>query len=493
MHLNLAPQIRGLVMSLKVKVASDLNTLPEECVVPLKPADAPSTGTVKLRLKACDAAPVSSAPVKITINDCLMCSGCVTSAEEVFFRELNTTALQNAITSGPKAGRPIVLSLSQSAILSLSRVLLDITSVEPCTVDTLFKQLEYALRTRVAGLRHCTYEDAPPVCVVSEAQHQEQSVLMNVRQISFLMQSSEPRSNIAIITHCPAVRLFITKRNRELISYIVSTASPMELFGASYCGIDASPLLVSIQPCQDRKLEQFRGAAVDVCLTAQEVHSFLAGTPQGSSPPAFCSSYTPSPTSFWQYALGPLLVLYLRAKDWISDEGLSRLLVQRADGVDLHWTKIGNELFSCTIELSQNQSPYSCVIIYKSTGYHNLQNLVRRIHALCPNKSALYILDLHACPYGCYGGACIAGDDRHPVSSVASASHAATVSADKAVLSHILAADTCAGLLEGLVQAVDRITPQETVIRTDGEVVSPEEIAARKGIQGGVRIQDLAW
>ena len=67
------------------------------------------------------------------------------------------------------------------------------------------------------------------------------------------------------------------------------------------------------------------------------------------------------------------------------------------------------------------------------------------------------------------------------------------MSADKAVLSHILAADTCAGLLEGLVQAVDRITPQETVIRTDGEVVSPEEIAARKGIQGGVRIQDLAW
>ena len=133
------------------------------------------------------------------------------------------------------------------------------------------------------------------------------------------------------------------------------------------------------------------------------------------------------------------------------------------------------------------------MIVYRSAGYHNLQNLVRRINAMCPDKAALYVLDLHACPYGCYGGACIAGDDRHPTSSVASASHAAVVDADKAVLSHILSAGPGSGLLGELVQAVDGLNPQETVIRPDGEILSPEEIAVRKGIQGGVRIQDLAW
>lgn len=480
-------------MSLKVKVASDLNTLPEECVVPMKPTDGPSTGTVKLRLKSCDAAPAAPAPVKITINDCLMCSGCVTSAEEVFFRELNTTALESAITSGPKAGHPIIFSLSQSAILSLSKVLLNATSVDACSVDTLFKQLECTLRTRVANLLHRAYKDAPPVCIVSEAQYQEQSTLMNVRQISQIIQCPEGRPNIAIVTHCPAVRLFIAKRNRELIKYIISTASPMELFGASNCGVDSSPLLVSIQPCQDRKLEQFRGAAVDVCLTAQEIHGFLAEAPQAPQASALCSSYTPSPTSFWQYALGPLLVLYLRAKGWISDENLSGLLVQHVGGLDLRWTKIGNELFSCSINLSHNQSSYSKVIAYRSAGYHNLQNIVRRIQAMCPDKSVLYVLDLHACPYGCYGGACIAGDDRHPISAVASASHAAVVGADKAVLSHIIAAGSNTNMFEELAQAVDGLAPQETVIRTDGEILSPEEIAVRKGIQGGVRIQDLAW
>ena len=480
-------------MSLKMKIASDLNTLPEECVVPVKSADGPSAGTVRLRLKSCDAAPAASTPVKITINDCLMCSGCVTSAEEVFFRELNTTTLENAITSGPKAGHPIILSLSQSAVLSLSRVLLDTTSVEAYAVDTLFKRLECTLRARVASLRQCAYENAPPVCVISEAQHQEQSVLMNIRQLSLLMQSPEGRPNIAIITHCPAVRLFIAKRNRDLVTYIISTASPMELFGASHCNMDSSPLLVSIQPCQDRKLEQFRGAAVDVCLTAQEIHKFLAEAPQPPPAPVLCSSYTSSPTSFWQYALGPLLVIYFHAKGWISDESLSDLLVQHAGGVDLRWTKVGNELFSCTVNLLCNQFAYSRVIVYRSAGYHNLQNLVRRINAMCPDKTALYVLDLHACPYGCYGGACIAGDDRHPTSSVASASHAAVVDADKAVLSHILSAGPGSGLLGELVQAVDGLNPQETVIRTDGEILSPEEIAVRKGIQGGVRIQDLAW
>lgn len=480
-------------MSLKVKVASDLNTLPEECVVPMKPADGPSTGTVKLRLKSCDAAPATPTPVKITINDCLMCSGCVTSAEEVFFRELNTTALENAITSGPKAGHPIIFSLSQSAILSLSKVLLNTSSVDACSIDTLFKQLECILRTRVANLRHCAYEDAPQVCVVSEAQYQEQSVLMNVRQLSQIILFPERHPNIAIVTHCPAVRLFIAKRNRELIKYIVSTASPMELLGTNNCNVDSSPLLVSIQPCQDRKLEQFRGAAVDVCLTAQEIHGFLAEAPQALSAPILCSSYTPSPTSFWQYALGPLLVLYLRAKGWISDESMSSLLLQHSSGLDLHWTKIGNELFSCVINLSLNQSSYSQVVVYRSAGYHNLQNIVRRIHAMCPNNNTLYILDLHACPYGCYGGACIAGDDRHPISTVASASYTAVVNADKATLANIFAAECGTNLFEELAQAVDGLTPQETVIRIDGEILSPEEIAVRKGIQGGVRVQDLAW
>ncbi|TNJ27130.1 Nar1 [Giardia muris] len=441
----------------RVIINSDLNVNPEECIVPLA-SSTTTAGTLKLRGQ-----PEGAQPIRITLNDCLVCTGCVTSAEEVFLRELNTDALERAIREAP--GRPLTFSFSLASSLSMANVLL-----QSYDLEALASILSMGLSRKIAALVGV----APTIQILFEVQSQALSAAMQVQQLMKHLEGVPPSGpqtpTPTIVTDCPAVRMFISKRNSTLAPLILPVASQMEVSGVNHEG-----LFVSIQPCQDRKLEQFRGASIDICLTTQELLVFLGEYLDLNDRLASSSD-----SGLYRYPFAPLLAAYLHQKGVLCCS--FEALFSSTNPGQLAWTKRGNGLDSFTLPLHPTGF-YDTIMVYRCHGYHNLQNVVRRLSSMCTEPRTLYVFEMHACPHGCFGGACIAGDDQHPLASVASGCSAEADLHDSGLVRALFDDPS-------ILATIENIPLLESVIRTDQEYLSPEEIAVRKG---GVRLQDLGW
>jgi iron only hydrogenase large subunit-like protein len=220
--------------------------------------------------------PIVSKPeiAKVSIADCLACSGCVTTAETVLVEQHSLATLHTLLLSNNQSTngtqqlqqQQIYMTLSPASLADLFR---------HCQIDT-----KYILRTKrqlVTFLSHtCQAKlvmdgQVPLLWSLVEASrefihayrtnHAPQT--MSDKPISSIPISEPNHHGPLLSATCPALVCLVETSHTKAVTQLASTKSPMSMAGAFYKHTDISssrlPIChIAIMPCHDKKLEASR-------------------------------------------------------------------------------------------------------------------------------------------------------------------------------------------------------------------------------------------
>ena len=220
---------------------------------------------------------------QISLNDCLACSGCVTSAESVLIGVQSIDEIRNELAQ--KRERIFIATISSQTIASL---------------QARWGMQPPAVWTRVcAALKQLGFDQ---VHDLSLARHM--SLYETVREFRLRREARMRGTNDAptlpmVASACPGWVCYAEKAHGELLPYVATTKSPQQLagilakrfWGPQQKGVDISqdsaPYVyhVSVMPCYDKKLEAVRQdneqtsqtKDVDCVLTTGELHDLIVG------------------------------------------------------------------------------------------------------------------------------------------------------------------------------------------------------------------------
>lgn len=286
---------------------------------------------------------------KVSLSDCLACSGCVTSAETVLLSQQSTKTLQEKIDEGTK----ICVSISQQSLLSISNLL-------SRPVDLVSRQIAAALYGKgIFGVRSMnTARD-----FVLEQAFQEFWDKFQKNQVPLLA------------SECPGWLCYALKKGDEkLVNYMSRIKTPMlvqkEIFGIE-------EYHVAVMPCYDKKLEGVMETGVDLVLTTTELFEFCGELGPETEFEGFWSSVRERSSS-----LGYAEYIFTRAAETLYGE---RPDIQ----------------FSSTIRRDVMEIEYKDLKFCIASGFQNIQNFIRSIKA---GKCKYQYIEIMACPMGCLNG-----------------------------------------------------------------------------------------
>ncbi|KAI8616039.1 iron hydrogenase [Chytriomyces sp. MP71] len=403
---------------------------------------------------------------KITLNDCLACSGCITSAESILVASQSHqdvyTALAGNASCDPVDRKTIVISLSpQSRASFAAKYNLSPLSVHKRLVSFFVHSLG------------CDY-------VVDASFARDFSLVEGarefVRRYRSVNGSAVAGSSVLpmLASACPGWICYAEKTHDYILPNISTTKSPQQVMGtllktyvASALGLQSMANLyhVSVMPCYDKKLEAsradfyndvFRTRDVDTVITTGEVERMLRE--KGVSLPDLPESPLPS--------------LLTRALDSSAAERADVMDVEEEHGVELTGTEgsssggylsytfryAARELFgvhlspadveagAASAQLDAEGRPAWSVLVKpgrnvdfgemvlrvgeeevlrfaKAYGFRNIQNLVRkakpvsaagigpirgirssRMRATKEGSDVHHFVEVMACPSGCING-----------------------------------------------------------------------------------------
>ncbi|EPB83346.1 hypothetical protein HMPREF1544_09879 [Mucor circinelloides 1006PhL] len=223
----------------------------------------------------------------ITLNDCLACSGCVTSAESVLISmqsqdELFKILQENKLAieqNQPQNHRTIVISISPQSRASLA-------AKYQLTPLQVHRKLVYFFK-HFLGAHH----------VFDTSFTQDLSLVESAREFvdrfKRYMQNGAPIHPVPMLaSSCPGWVCYAEKTHGEVLPYITAAKSPQQMMGslvkdyfAKKSGLTPDQIYhVSIMPCYDKKLEasrpdffleQYNTREVDCVLTTSEIDKML--------------------------------------------------------------------------------------------------------------------------------------------------------------------------------------------------------------------------
>ena len=288
---------------------------------------------------------------KVSLSDCLACSGCITSAETVLLEQHSIPKLLDMLGKAP-----IFVSLSQQSCLAISSSL---NLPLPATISRLSSFFKNLGVTDV-GLM-CDSRD-----YVLESCYQE-----------FRQRLEEGRIPV-ICSECPGwVCYALKKGDSNLVPLMSNIKTPM-LVQRQLKQIQGYH--VAIMPCFDKKLEGVMEEGVDLVLTTNEILSLvgdLSETPEDEFNHEFVTS-TAVKTSSLGYA-----------------EYIFRKSVKEMYGVDAV-PEVKTTRRRDVLEMEYQDLRF-CI----ASGFQNIQNLLREIKA---KKCRYNYIEVMACPTGCLNG-----------------------------------------------------------------------------------------
>ncbi|CUG84583.1 iron-containing hydrogenase, putative [Bodo saltans] len=216
----------------------------QACIKPAmtKAAQATSSGTV-YRHGDADAPPPEI--LKISLQDCLACSGCVTSAETMLVTNQSKEELLTTLSATEKH---VVVTISEQSAASIA---VQLGSTVQAAYDVIARFARSVIRAEyVLGLEW--------------AQH----AALQLTAAEYLQRvATAPETLPMIVSSCPGWVCYCEKQYPELLPHLSRVMSPQGIAGSLLKRVIGggnttssleSVYHVSIQPCFDRKLEAAR-------------------------------------------------------------------------------------------------------------------------------------------------------------------------------------------------------------------------------------------
>uniref|UniRef100_A0A8C4EY22 Nuclear prelamin A recognition factor-like n=1 Tax=Dicentrarchus labrax TaxID=13489 RepID=A0A8C4EY22_DICLA len=390
----------------------DFITPSQECVKPVKVEKKQGKSVAKIQIEDDgsyvqvnqDGEKQKLEKAKITLNDCLACSGCITSAESVLITQQSHEELFKVLQNNkvdyfcsPLHQKVVVVSVSPQSRASLA-ARYDLSSTEAGRrLTSFFKGL---------GVHH----------VFDTSFSRTFSLLESQREFVDRFQKKEQDSKCLpmLTSACPGWICYAEKTHGKFIlPYISTTRSPQQMMGSLVKGYFAeqqglSPQQiyhVAVMPCFDKKLEASRSdffmnkaetREVDCVITSGEVQKML------EEKNVSLSNVEPAPLD--------TLFSSVSGHEFLSHAG-------SGSGGYLHHVftyaakqLFGEEVKELTYKTLRNKDFQEVTIekdgvvllCFASTyGFRNIQNLVQKLKR---GKSPYHFVEVMACPSGCLNG-----------------------------------------------------------------------------------------
>eukprot|EP00055_Hartaetosiga_balthica_P008713 m.33319 g.33319 ORF g.33319 m.33319 type:complete len:494 (+) comp6442_c0_seq1:72-1553(+) len=346
----------------------------------------------------------------ITLNDCLACSGCVTSAETVLIEMQNHKELEKILNN--KDGQIICACMSQQSYASLA--------------------VRYSLTAEDASRHLCgflkslgvdfVFDTSLARSIALQESASEFAACLRKKKAGNEDEETEETPTLPIIaSSCPGWICYAEKTHPDILHHISKVKSPQQISGSLIKNLCSSAsnksvkdvYVVSIMPCYDKKLEasrkdffseQTRTKDVDCVIVSSEIETMLCEREKELS-------------SFEQVPLDNLLNIG-------GEENHSNIFghVGTPSGGYLHHivSHAASELFSMDVDPRKdihlvsgrrgvdfqeftltNANGETCLIVAKVYGFKGIQTIVKRIKK---GKCKYDYIEIMACPKGCNNG-----------------------------------------------------------------------------------------
>ncbi|XP_006146422.1 cytosolic iron-sulfur assembly component 3 [Tupaia chinensis] len=381
----------------------------QDCIKPVKADRRPGSGVAKIHIQDDgsyfqvhqDGGSQKLEKAKVSLNDCLACSGCVTSAETVLIAQQSHEELRKVLraneAAAPGQQKLVVVSVSPQSRASLAaRFQLNPTETAK-KLTSFFKKIGAHFVFDTAFSRNF-------------------SLLESQREFvrRFREQAGSPQALPLLASACPGWICYAEKTHGPLLTPHLSTArSPQQVMGslvkdffAQQQGLAPDKVYhVTVMPCYDKKLEasrpdffnhEYQTRDVDCVLTTGEVYKLLEeqGVSLPDLEPAPLDSLPSSvsaeePTSHRGGGSGGYL------------EHVFRHAARELFGIhvdELTYRPLRNKDFQ---EVTLEREGQVLLHFAAAYGFRNIQNLVQKLRrGRCP----YHYVEVMACPAGCLNG-----------------------------------------------------------------------------------------
>ncbi|XP_063046758.1 cytosolic Fe-S cluster assembly factor narfl [Engraulis encrasicolus] len=386
----------------------DFITPSQECVKPIKVEKKQGRSLAKIQIEDDgnyfqvnqDGRKQKLEKAKITLNDCLACSGCITSAESVLITQQSHEELFRVLRQNKSGGDQqvvVVVSVSPQSRASLAA--------------------HYGLSSSDAGRRLTSFLKSLGVHYVFDTSFSRNfSLLESQREFiqRFQRKEDDKKALPMLASACPGWICYAEKTHGEFIlPYISTTRSPQQMMGslvknyfAEQQGVSAQRIYhVTVMPCYDKKLEASRPdfylseaetREVDCVITSGEVLKMLEE--EGVS----LSDVEAAP-------LDPMFS-HVCGDEFLSHAGsgsggyLHHTFIHAAkelfgeDVKELTYKTLKNKDFQ---EVTLERDGEVLLRFAATYGFRNIQNLVQKLKR---GKSPYHFVEVMACPSGCLNG-----------------------------------------------------------------------------------------
>ncbi|CDO72759.1 hypothetical protein BN946_scf184994.g12 [Trametes cinnabarina] len=195
---------------------------------------------------------------EISLNDCLACSGCITSAESVLITMQSHTEVLNFLQNNPPPSSPShkvpVISIAPQSLASFAASVSS-TSSQNISLLQILRRVR-AFCTSVLGFAH--------VYDTTFARHL--SLLEHAREFKERKERKGEGKLPMLASACPGWVCYAEKTHAEMLPFISRTKSPQQVMGtlvkewlgAKWGKRPDQIYHVTVMPCYDKKLEASR-------------------------------------------------------------------------------------------------------------------------------------------------------------------------------------------------------------------------------------------
>ncbi|XP_058013364.1 cytosolic iron-sulfur assembly component 3 [Ahaetulla prasina] len=379
----------------------------QECIKPIK-VDKSGRVAAKIRIEddgtyfqvGQDGGSQKLEKAKITLNDCLACSGCITSAESVLITQQSHEELCKVLNANKAPNSPkklVVVSVSPQSRASLA------ARFGMTPLDTAKKLTAFLKNLGVHFVFDTTFT-------------RNFSLLESQREFvqRFQRRVEDKKALPMLAAACPGWICYAEKTHGNfIIPYISTTRSPQQIMGSlikdhfakQQCLTPDQIYHVTVMPCYDKKLEASRPdffiqehqtREVDCVITTGEVLKLL--DQEGVS----LLEVNPRPLdSMFGNLLEEQLFSHSGGGSGGYLEHVFKYAAKELFGIpvkELHYKTLKNKDFQEVTLEKDGQTVLHFALAY---GFRNIQNFVQKLKR---GKLPYHYIEVMACPSGCLNG-----------------------------------------------------------------------------------------